>query len=226
VLPAAASVALAPLLTGPPRAVEVVAATPAAVYLSTGDPDVPTLCLCTRAAVRVPCALVLGSGPAHLPPVAVGDPGQVGGGSLVLAGHTVRVARWWRPARPRRVSIGLADLATVADPGLGDGVEELLGRGEGLTPLGDDVLAGRLVTLAVVDPPAARRLARSIDPCRTTAVSAALLHHAAHGECIPQLAALIEATPGALTALLQVGHTSGAGLAWGVRTVLQDSRNG
>lgn len=220
--PAAACATLATLLTGPPRPVEVVAATPRAVYLSTGDPDVPALCLCTADAVRVPCALVLGP-TLHLSPMAVGEPGQVGGGQLVLAGRTVRVARWWRPASPRRVAVRPADLAAVDDPGMGDGVEELLGRGPGLTPLGDDVLAGRLVALTVLDPPAARRLARVVDalaPARTTSVSAALLRHAGRGECIPELAALLDGAPGALAALLRVGHTSGAGLAWGVATAL------
>src|SRR5262249_55971152 len=132
-------------------------------------------------------------------------------------------ARWWRPARPRRVAVTAADLAAVPDPGYPDGVEDLLGRGEGLTPLGDDILAGRLVTLAVLDPPAARRLgarAAALAPARTPAVSAASLRPAARGECIPELAPLIEGAPGALDRLLAVGHTSGAGLAHGVRTAL------
>src|SRR5262249_20151283 len=144
-------------------------------------------------------------------------------GELGLAGRTVRVARWWRPARPRRGAVGAADLAAVPDPGYPDEVEELLGRGVGLTPLGDDILAGRLGTLAGLDPPAARRPGARVPGLgapRPPAVSAALLRHAARGECIPELAALVEGAPGALRRLLRVGHTSGAGLAWGVRAAL------
>jgi Protein of unknown function (DUF2877) len=224
--PAAACATLAPLLTRAPRALEVVAATAAAVYLATGDPDVPALCLCTPQAVRVPCALVLGPG-AGLPAVPVGARGLAGDGGLVLGELTARVARWWPPARPRRV-------APAALPGSGpvpvpaathdhDLVRGLLGWGEGLTPVGDDVLAGMLVTRTVLDPPAARRLAGLVDalaPARTTAVSAALLRHAGRGECVPELAALLDGVPGALDALLRVGHSSGAGLAQGVGLAL------
>src|SRR5215470_4526477 len=63
--PGAASATLAPVLAGPPRPVSVVAATPAAVYLRTGHPGSPALCLAAPGAVRVPCALLVGSAPLH-----------------------------------------------------------------------------------------------------------------------------------------------------------------
>jgi hypothetical protein len=96
-------------------------------------------------------------------------------------------------------------------------VLRLLGRGPGLTPLGDDLLAGLLVTLsacgsAAFEPAAAA--VRAHAPARTTFVSAALLHHAARGECVPELAAFLDGGP--VEALLRVGDTSGAGLAHGV----------
>ncbi|WP_196255612.1 DUF2877 domain-containing protein [Micromonospora sp. WMMD558] len=234
--PVAAAVSVAPVLRGPRRLVAVAAVTDRAVYLDTGDPDCPAICLVTSSAVRVPCALVLGDC-APPPDVTVGDTGLVGGGQLVLGGAAYRPARWWRPARPARTvgavpaahlppldagtSGAVARLARdlASDAPLAGPVTALLGRGPGLTPLGDDVLAGALVALVAADSPAGARLAAETiqrAPHRTTFVSAALLWHAARGECVPELAALIAGAPGATEALLRVGHTSGAGLAHGV----------
>lgn len=177
-----------------------------------------------------------------------------------------RVHRWWRPPRPRGLgTVPPARLATavrwltgrVADPldpggrsavaelvaALAAGqapdepVGQLLGRGPGLTPTGDDVLAGALVALHAFGSPAAAPLGHavlSMAPAATTTVSAALLRHAVDGRCIPQLADLLAAIggatphptvvadPGAETlpraagALLAVGNCSGAGLLHGV----------
>jgi Protein of unknown function (DUF2877) len=105
-------------------------------------------------------------------------------------------------------------------------VAGLLGRGPGLTPSGDDVVAGFLLgarafgratgaAVAAVD-----QLAASA----TTALSAQLLRHAVRGECVAQVAALATAliggrAPGdAVDQLLAVGHTSGAALAAGLLT--------
>jgi hypothetical protein len=174
------------------------------------------------------------------------------------AGNTTfRALRWWRPPRPRGLgAVPPARLAgavgwltgRVADPLDATGraavaelvamlsagelpdapVQRLLGRGTGLTPTGDDVLAGALVTLQALGSPAAGALARSVRahaPGATTTVSAGLLRHAADGTCIPQLSDLLatvggpaaeEALPRAAGALLAVGHCSGAGLLHGV----------
>jgi hypothetical protein len=117
----------------------------------------------------------------------------------------------------------LDDLARALVTGapLAGHVLRLLGRGPGLTPLGDDMLAGVLVTLGALGAPAFGRLGaavRALAPGRTTLVSAALLRHAVRGECVPELAALLTGDPGgaAGTALLRVGATSGTGLAAGV----------
>jgi len=112
--------------------------------------------------------------------------------------------------------------------------------GPASTPTGDDVLAGALVSLTALGAPAARSLAAAVTaaaPDATTTVSVALLRHAARGECIPQLAELLDAVaygeptvaadsalaslprtslPRAAGALLAVGHCSGAGLLHGV----------
>jgi hypothetical protein len=124
-----------------------------------------------------------------------------------------------------------AALCAPAAPcaGLAAAVRDLVGRGPGLTPAGDDVLAGALVALAAVTPPGAARgaLARLVraEVHRTTPVSAALLEEAALGRAVPQVVDLVRALgrPGddarlrsAVDALVAVGHTSGTALGHGL----------
>ncbi len=113
-------------------------------------------------------------------------------------------------------------LARTADVA---GVGGLLGRGPGLTPSGDDVLAGYLLAAGAfgLEIEQVRRAAAERAPQATSALSAQLLRHAARGEAVRELidlaAALThpDAALSVVTArLLQVGHTSGAALAWGV----------
>lgn len=257
--PVAASSAVELALVGPQRPVSVVASTPVATYLRTGGDADTVICIAAAEAVRVPCAVVVEAKSRPVPP-PVGTMGTVGGGVLAVGDATYRISRWWRPPRPRglgtvppallagavrwltgRVAdpLDAAGRAAVADlvQSLGAGepptaaIGQLLGRGPGLTPTGDDVLAGALVVLSALGSPAAGVLADAVTaaaPGATTTVSAALLGHAARGECIPQLADLIEAVgqggPGTATgclprtagSLLAVGHCSGAGLLHGV----------
>lgn len=235
--PVAAALPVTPVLLRPRRLVTVAAVTDQAVYVKTDDVDCPAICLTTSRAVRVPCALILKDG-TPLPGLRIDDTGLLGGGELTLGRMAYRPSRWWRPARPRTVAGRLSDThpppldpgtsaavarftrALATDAPLAGPVAALLGRGPGLTPLGDDVLAGALVALMAAGSPAGPRLAAEVMTAafrRTTFVSAALLWHAARGECIPELAALLTGMPGAAEALLRVGHTSGAGLAHGVR---------
>jgi hypothetical protein len=261
--PVVASAAVELAVVGPSRPVTVIATAPEASYLAVDDAERTTVCLASASAVRVPCALILE--PRAAPPqLPAGTTGRVGGGVLVVGGSTYRVARWWRPPRPR--GLGAAPPASlagavrwltgrVADPldavgraavadlvqALAEGarpeppVARLLGRGPGLTPTGDDVLAGALVCLAALGAPAAAPLGAAVTeaaPDATTAVSAALLRHAARGECVPELADLLDAVasggadpatgplPRAAGALLAVGHCSGAGLLHGVLVAL------
>jgi hypothetical protein len=113
-----------------------------------------------------------------------------------------------------------------AVPLVADGVENLVGRGEGLTPLGDDVLCGWLAThrAARVPTPDVDAEVRRLMP-RTTLLSATLLDCALHGEVLPEFAAYLAAVgtpdePAAAAALEAVGHTSGAGLLHGARLAL------
>jgi Protein of unknown function (DUF2877) len=116
----------------------------------------------------------------------------------------------------------LASLGTLPRAIDADTVADLVGRGDGLTPLGDDVLCGWLVahraagaTTQTVDDAVRRALPR------TTTLSATLLECALVGECPDLVAAYLRALgtrsePTARAALEALGHSSGAGLAHGV----------
>ena len=94
------------------------------------------------------------------------------------------------------------------------------------------MLAGYLIAAAAYRLPAddLRDLVRAEATRRTTTLSAALLLHAAEGETIPQVNALLDALHGArplraaLASLLDVGHTSGAALAAGVLVAARSAR--
>lgn len=185
--------------------------------------------------------------------VLVGD-AMIGDNRLAWTGPAgpviVGVVREWGPARVRpapqpRCWAAVGALAALRDalpaPAVlgidgallmllatepATGVTALLGRGPGLTPAGDDVLAGFLLgTRAVgLDAAATRAAVATLAAARTTALSAALLWHAARGECIDEVAAVLttlhrdcDLAP-ALGRLLRVGHTSGAALATGLST--------
>ncbi len=112
--------------------------------------------------------------------------------------------------------------------------EGLVGLGPGLTPSGDDVLAGLLLALRLLGG-AIRGGTRAVWLAdwlgaavtsdagdRTTSVSATLLYCAARGQAAAEVAAVLRAFAGqepagrAAARLLATGHTSGADLAWGL----------
>jgi hypothetical protein len=107
--------------------------------------------------------------------------------------------------------------------------ERLIGLGPGLTPAGDDALAGFLLAATHLHPARQRPLLAALAQhlhaqasARTTALSATLLHHAAHGEAAAEAVDVLDALlghgdlPGAVGRLLRVGHTSGADLTHGL----------
>ena len=107
---------------------------------------------------------------------------------------------------------------------------ELLGRGEGLTPLGDDVLAGWLALHRAtgVATPEVDEVVRTA-PDRTTLLSATLLDCASESEVLPEYAAWLRALgtddePARVRALHAVGATSGAGLHLGGTLALDSLR--
>jgi hypothetical protein len=112
------------------------------------------------------------------------------------------------------------------------GARELLGRGPGLTPEGDDLLAAVAGTVAVLGPATGMGrsflhsfLAALVDPApeRTTALSATLLALAAHGLLAEPAGRLLDlspagerAWPAALARLRRLGHGSGRAYATGI----------
>ncbi len=209
---------------------EIVHASPSAIYV---DLDGWCLGLVSATATRVPCALW--SSLTELGHLA-GAPMQISDGTLVIADEEVRITRLVdprlgspaprsdAPTPPRPpTSPSLVGLRLPLDGRLSAGdAERLLGRGPGLTPLGDDVLAGWLATRHAMGRPdgqLAAAVRRRLGV--TTLLSATLLDCAIHGEALPQLADWL-ADPTALTteALLAVGATSGAGLLAGAELAL------
>jgi hypothetical protein len=269
-LTAAVSSSLRSALAGPARVATWLGATPAALYVQiTSEPGV--LALVAHDAVRLPCSLVLPTTTAELPltwlalpRVAAAAGPLVGDGVLAWTGPAgpviVRAVREWAPptvrggtvaaralaaargALPRPAVAGIDDRCLrllTADPPAA--VARLLGLGPGLTPAGDDVLAGFLVGAAAfgLDATGIRAAITALGPARTTALSAALLWHAARGECIGELAAVAavltsqsdggitghqELEP-ALARLLAIGHTSGPALAAGLATAATAASN-
>ncbi|MEP6815655.1 MAG: DUF2877 domain-containing protein [Marmoricola sp.] len=223
-------------LDGPLRESSILHRGRDAIYL---DDSGWCLGVVTRSATHVPCALVLaGAAAVDLGTV---ERCQVGDGAVILhAGPlqvAVRVGRLANPLVPRlscappsyvvKRMLGHAQAAVdeLGDPlvllhTVMESPNQLLGRGSGLTPLGDDVLAGWSATASALGFPST-----GPDPrLRTTLLSATLLDCARRGEVLPEFRELVTALakPNELTtvdkaarALSAVGHTSGAGLLLG-----------
>jgi hypothetical protein len=107
-------------------------------------------------------------------------------------------------------------------------VAGLLGRGAGLTPAGDDALAGALLVAHALGTGTALSDAVRARLGATTAVSAALLDAAADGYAARPVVILVDAAVAgdpdavrrALPAVLAIGHTSGADTVTGIRAAL------
>jgi hypothetical protein len=197
-------------------------------------------------AAAVPCALRTSA-----PELASGSPASahVRDGVHHLDGTPVRVGRIVDARTPRldlvttlRGTAGSAAVQTTPpapvvehiapvwgsaplDPAT---VARLVGRGDGLTPLGDDVLCGWLALHRSVGVPTPEvdAAVRSLLP-RTTLLSATLLDCALHGEVLPEFAAYLLSLgtsdePSRAADLSSVGHTSGAGLLHGARRALAE----
>ena len=166
-------------------------------------------------------------------------------GAVLAAGRTrVRVegCRRWAPRLPERLTAGPRawhGMAANVDPDLApvwgaatDSVRRgdlaavfglLQGRGAGLTPSGDDVLAGLLLVCAT-DPRRREALNALAGSARTTRLSRAFLRWAAAGQSIEPAHALLDAAASgdrtemrrAGRSLAAVGATSGRALLAGV----------
>jgi hypothetical protein len=220
----AASVVLAGLLDAVPQPLFVAHRSPRAWQLADGSGRV-VACLLSPGSLRLPHAFLV---PFGLP--LEGTPSIfVGAGRLSIDGSELAVTRWWSPARPRHAE--LADrIDSRAARTLLRTWRSQLGGGEGLTPYADDVLCGALVALLAAGDTAGAELAHAVAAAlleaTTTATSAGLLRQAAGGRCIDELAAYLSSLTGdgsevrRLAALEGVGHSSGRGMAEGVRLVV------
>lgn len=248
---------MAETLAGGDRPARVLGAFPTAIYLlPVGEDDVLAVltsdALRLPRAVVLPAPATVRGLDTYAGPARMGD-GRVQLGEVVL--RPARWWRPARPRAARgrldvppeatgahlspRLRAAVEDLVgavgAAADNGARTGADDrvrvaadrLLGLGPGLTPAGDDVLAGLFVA-AQLAPYAARPLdvlarhVRGRAHGRTTALSATLLRCAADGHGVPELIAFVEAVGGgghasaAYAELARVGHTSGRDLAVGV----------
>jgi hypothetical protein len=233
-LRAAVSSLSAALVDGPARTATVVAASPFGLYLlleETGGASVDVLPVLTADALALPTAVRLPLRSEELTwPLRTGDTATVGAGAVVLPSLRVDVVRTTRPARVRRVGPHAPpagdplELAPHTPPGAA-ALLALVGRGAGLTPEADDVLAGHLLVGWALGRPAP-----DLEPelHRTTALSASLLRAAAQGYAVPEAVAYVDAVVAgdrdAVLALrprvMAIGHSSGPALLRGIQAAL------
>jgi hypothetical protein len=247
---------LLPVVTGAPVRGHLLGASPAAMYMSfdlTGQhADDPTvIALLPTSSVRLPVAMVTSE---PLPFVAPDETIVVGDGALHVGTQVWRVLRWFDPhpsgyrqPRPSALAEAAESLWNLADSEVGlpaicawdaaialahgdpEPCRNLLGAGPGLTPAGDDVVAGALAACALSGAgPHQHELEMLLTRARvaTTALSAALLSCAARGQVVPEAAELLRVLGGsaaiapALNRLRSVGSTSGTALAIGMVAAL------
>jgi Protein of unknown function (DUF2877) len=124
----------------------------------------------------------------------------------------------------------LVEAVLSRDPDLAAVVRRLIGRGGGLTPEGDDVVAGVAAVVASSPWPGALREAWlgalvGVDlRSRTTALSATLLELAVRGMGPEPLQALLAGDAGALARLEAIGHSTGRAYARGAAVGLLGGR--
>jgi Protein of unknown function (DUF2877) len=255
VLAGVMSTAIRDCVLGPPRGGRLMAVFAAAIYIDLGDAVVAVVThdgVRLPNAVVVPLPRTA----RPFSRVNCEADVTVGGGRIVLGGLVVRAVRAWDPrpllppADPLTLGKRLAELrgivaASPARPGLpvphqfadacakaspaaaACAADRLVGLGPGLTPSGDDLLAGALAALRLLGGHAAFTAAladhvSAVAGRRTTALSATLLRLAGQGNVAAEAGQVIKALNGqgsleeAARRLHAVGHTSGADLAQGL----------
>ena len=235
------------LRTAPDGPVPVLHAGPLAIYVEVSGQAVGVL---AAGAARVPCGLrtrlkeltsyvstngarppYLGGGTLHVGsrPLTVG---RIVGTYVPALRHEVVRSTEAGPVTTATPPATVAGLAAALPRDTADrrGLARLVGRGEGLTPLGDDLLCGWLATHRALGlaTDAVDAEVRRLLP-RTTRLSATLLECALAGETLPEHADWLRALgtddePARATALAAVGATSGTGLLHGSRVALDQLR--
>jgi hypothetical protein len=220
---------------GPAR---VLGAFPTACYLQLASEAV--IAVVTADAVRLPIGALLPFA-SHEHPLdeldlgsIVVQPNRIELGSLTVNVVPTRRVQLNYLGRPAAAALGHAQVRLSRHPAYAEvlamarlPVSQLIGRGPGLTPAGDDLLCGVLAGARMFRSPLSR-LSREIErelqdrPRATTSLSRALLLRASAGEGLPELhmfgGALIEGAglTRAVTELATIGHSSGLALAIGV----------
>ncbi|MDQ1393532.1 MAG: hypothetical protein QOF30_2509 [Acidimicrobiaceae bacterium] len=157
------------------------------------------------------------------------------GDRLVVPDDWRQVAAIWQPELPDRRFVQLPLLAAAASPSalLTEALVDrwqiaarqtsleavcrvLGGLGPGLTPSGDDALAGMLLAARVRWPEAQARLVALAGAVDTHEIARAFLVWAARGQSVAPVHRLLAGDPTAATDLMMFGHTSGADLALGL----------
>jgi hypothetical protein len=142
--------------------------------------------------------------------------------AAAAASSALRAAPYAEPAGRALELLRRGDLDGV--------VAALAGLGPGLTPAGDDALAGMLLALRAADGPgAAARLRAAAGSARTTALSLALLRCAADGQALAPAHRLLDAAArgddaaalAAAGSVAEVGATSGADFCYGLRAAIR-----
>ena len=250
-LAAVASIAIQPLLIRPARSGTLLGVSDHAAWIGIDD---EVAVVSDREAVRLPNAVELdldriGRWANRDDAVSVGD-------GIIRVGQLSAVVRRWFDPRPALGQCATSELGTnlegmrdmtpaPTDDGLRDalahrdveaiidGCLRLLGAGEGLTPEGDDLLAGALAAHLLLGGATGRdvsymdQLIQPLDDLtrnRTTSFSGALIRHAIHGRVATPFADVLRSLtsrgelPTAVKRLLGVGHSSGPALAAGILT--------
>jgi len=237
------------LLAGPSRPGTLLGTSEHAIWIASDD-DV--LVLSDREAVRLPNAVEFAVD--DLGHWIDGDDAVLVGDGIVQIGWlTVTPRRWFDP-RPSLSRCTVSDLARTARTlpenqhalatadlvnALASENEEealqsaslLLGRGEGLTPEGDDILAGALASFRLLGNAVGKRPwfldsleagVAALTRTRTTSFSGALVRHALHGRVARPFAGALHALTGrgdiasSIGHLLSVGSSSGPALVAGL----------
>ncbi|MDJ0952744.1 MAG: DUF2877 domain-containing protein [Acidimicrobiia bacterium] len=249
-----ASTALYSVITGSGTKATVLGSSNHAVWLQAGE---RVVVIGTSDSTRLPNGVQLAAESKEGLFAAIEHEGavEVGHGRLMLDGLSVEVTRWWDP-RPTLAATTPEALIAAAD-GLPDDVPDidpeplrtalqarsaggilhasraLLGKGPGLTPEGDDYLAGALAaTRLLAEALGWERIISMIAgisipladlaEARTTTFSAALIQSALRGQVAEPAGALLRAltgrgdVAGSHLGLIRVGHTSGPALAAGI----------
>ena len=252
--PAAVSPLVLGAVAGPRRAARVLGVFPTCVYVGLGPHDAVLALLARDALLQPIGLRLPTWSPDVRWDVSPGDEVDVGEGRVRLARADVVAARVqrlprvappppgqpphrapdcaldcaldWPPEAQRSLAALAQDLAAAAltNQPVAPFLRSLVGAGRGLTPSGDDAIAGVVLALRAAGRlRAVDRVGSHLGPLldRTTSVSAALLRAAVDGYAVPEVVALLAAPgpspdPRLLERVLAIGHSSGRDLLAGI----------